>query len=285
MRPNRIAVTGANGKLGRVVTRRLLDAGYDVVALDVAGTPEPDATYVRIDLADYGQVADALAATDDRYPSVDAVVHLAAFPAPGLVPNVRTFQNNAIVDFNVFSAARLHGITNIVFASSETVLGVPFALDPPYLPVDEEVARPESTYSLTKLVAETTAAQFARWDPRLKILGLRFSNVMLESDYAGFPAFDADPSSRAWNLWCYIDARDAAQAVQKALEWDGTGFDTFIIASPDTVMSRSTASLIAGRFPDVELRREFGEREAPMSIEKARRILGYAPEFGWRDAL
>ena len=58
------------------------------------------------------------------------------------------------------------------------------------------------------------ARQFCRWDPELKIIGLRFSNVMDPEDYAAFPDFDGDPQPRKWNLWGYIDARDGAQAVR-----------------------------------------------------------------------
>ena len=90
--------------------------------------------------------------------------------------------------YNVFEAARRAGIRNIVWASSETVLGLPFDTPPPYVPVDEEYpGRPETAYSLAKLLDETMAEQFCRWDPELKIVGLRFSNVMEPEDYAAFP--------------------------------------------------------------------------------------------------
>ena len=112
------------------------------------------------------------------------------------------------------------GISTVVWASSETVLGLPFAhTPPPYIPVDEEYhPRPQSAYSLAKTLEEEMAAQFCRWDPDLSMTGLRFSNVMDPADYAAFPGFDADPDSRMWNLWGYIDARDGAQAVRLALE-------------------------------------------------------------------
>jgi len=85
--------------------------------------------------------------------------------------------------------------------------------------VDEEYPpRPESTYSLVKTLEEAMAVQLCRWNPELKMIGLRFSNVMEPADYARFPSFDADPGSRKWNLWGYIDARDGAQAVRLALE-------------------------------------------------------------------
>ncbi|MGA5302081.1 NAD-dependent epimerase/dehydratase family protein [Nucisporomicrobium flavum] len=276
----RVVVTGGNGKLGRAVVAHLGEHGYEVVNLDRTGRPPQ----TRIDLTDYGQTAEALTGIDDRYGSVDAVVHLAAIPAPGLLPNAATFHNNMLATFNVFQAAKLAGITNVVWASSETVLGLPFTTPPPYIPVDEEYpARPESTYSLVKHLEEQMAAQFCRWNPELKMIGLRFSNVMDPEDYAEFPSFDADPRSRSWNLWGYIDARDGAQAVRKALEFEGTGTEVFIIANADTVMSRTSASLAAEVFPGVPVTKELGEHETLLSIDKARRVLGYEPEHSWRS--
>src|ERR1043165_1263717 len=169
-------------------------------------------------------MVEVLTGIDDRYDSVDAVVHLAAIPAPGITANAATFHHNITATYNVFAAARAAGITNIVWASSETLLGVPFDTPPPYLPVDEEYpARAETTYALVKYLEEQMAAQMCRQDPTLKMIGLRFSNVMLTDDYAGFPAFNADPALRSWNLWSYIDARDGAQAVRRALEHPATG--------------------------------------------------------------
>jgi nucleoside-diphosphate-sugar epimerase len=102
-------------------------------------------------------------------------------------------------------------------------------------------------------------------------------------DYAGFPAFDADPRLRSWNLWSYIDRRDAAQAVRRALEHGARGMDVFIIANQDTVMTRPNAELLAEVYPDVPVRREVGPNETLLSIEKARRVLGYEPEHSWRN--
>jgi nucleoside-diphosphate-sugar epimerase len=277
----RIAVTGGTGKLGRAVVAELRDSGDEVINLDIAAT-RPD---LRIDLTDYGQTLEALTSIDDRYSKIDAVVHLAAIPAPGITANAATFQNNILTTYNVFAAAKAAGIENVVWASSETVLGLPFDTPPPYIPVDEEYpARPESRYSLVKHLEETMAAQFCRWNPRLKMIGLRFSNVMDPEDYAEFPSFDADPMRRKWNLWGYIDARDGAQAVRKALDYKATGMDVFIIANADTVMSRSSASLAAEVFPDVKVTKELGEHETMLSIDKARRVLGYEPQFSWRQA-
>jgi nucleoside-diphosphate-sugar epimerase len=280
----RVAVTGSTGKLGRAVVRDLAAHGYDVVSLDAATPPEGRWTFTRIDLTDFGQTVEALTGVDDRYSEVDAVVHLAAIPAPGLTSNAATFHNNIRCTYNVFAAARLAGIRNVVWASSETVLGLPFETPPPYIPVDEEYpGRPESTYSLCKLLEEHMAAQFCRWDPRLKMIGLRFSNVMDPEDYASFPSFQDDPRARSWNLWGYIDARDGAQAVRRALEHEATGVDVFVIANADTVMNRPSVELAAEIFPDVPVTRRLGEHETMLSIDKARRVLGYEPQHSWRD--
>ena len=281
----RIAVTGGTGKLGRAVVADLKAHGYDVVVLDQVVPPGWTEGVTRVDLTDYGQVLGALTKVDDRYDGVDGVVHLAAIPAPGMAPNAATFANNVVSTYNVFEAARVAGITNVVWASSETVLGLPLDTPPPYLPIDEEYrVRPESSYSLGKAVDEEMAHHFCRWNPATKIVGLRFSNVMEPHDYAAFPAFDADPWLRKWNAWGYIDARDGAQAVRKALELDATGYDVFIVANADTCMSTPSAELAALVFPGVELRRPVEGTETLLSIEKARRVLGYEPEHSWRDA-
>ncbi|MEU6246206.1 NAD(P)-dependent oxidoreductase [Glycomyces sp. NPDC047010] len=284
----RAAVTGGSGKLGRAVVRDLVEHGWDVVNLDRRPSPDhPDPfafPYSQVDFTDYGQAVEALTRIDDRYDGIDALVHLAAVPAPGLQPNSAVFRNNMLTSYNVFAAARLAGIENIVWASSETVLGLPFETPPPYLPVDEEYApRPESTYSLVKTMEETMVDQFCRWNPDLKATGLRFSNVMYPEDYAKFPAFESDPALRQWNLWSYIDARDGALAVRLGLEREGTGKEVFVIASPDTVMTTPTADLVAAHYPDLELKRPVSGHETLLSIDKARRLLGFDPKHSWRD--
>lgn len=277
----RIAVTGGSGKLGRHVVRRLASEGHQVLSLDRAGERNP--ALAIVDLRNYGQVLDVFLGLDDRHSGFDAVVHLGAIPAPGLLPDAATFENNMLSTYNVFQAARRAGIKKVVYASSETVLGLPFDVDPPYIPVDEDYpARPESTYSLVKHLEEQMAREMTRWDPELSIIALRFSNVMNEDDYAAFPAFDTDAMARKWNLWGYIDGRDGAQAVARALDNGQPGFQAFIIANEDTVMLRSSAALAAEVFPDVKVVKVLGEHETMLSIDKAKRLLGYAPEHSWR---
>lgn len=262
--------------------RELRNAGLNVINLDASGERGPG--FVRVDLTDYGQTVDAIMGVDDQHGGFDAIVHLAAIPAPGITSDVATFHNNILATYNVFHAAIRAGIRNVVYASSETVLGLPFDVPPPYIPVDEEyAARPESTYSLVKHLEEQMAIELVRWHADLKIVALRFSNVMYPDDYAAFPSYDDDAKNRKWNLWGYIDARDGAQAILRALELESVGFDRFIIAAADTVSSRPNAELLAEVYPDVPVTREVGEHETLLSIDKARRILDYAPKHSWRD--
>jgi len=142
---------------------------------------------------------------------------------------------------------------------------------------------PNSTYSVGKAVEEELAHHFARWNPELSIMALRFSNVMEPDDYAAFPGWQQDPAARRWNLWGYIDARDGAQAVRRAVESPLVGFEAFIIANADTVMDLPSADLIAAEFPGVEVRGELLGTQTLLGIAKARRLLGYSPQHSWRD--
>src|SRR3954466_9063800 len=280
----RVAVTGSSGKLGRAVVDDLVAHSSAVVALDRVPSHRSGVTPTAVEPTAAGQAAEALSGIDDRHDGVDALVHLAAIPAPGLRPNAATFANNMTASYNVYSAALRAGVRNIVWASSETVLGLPFDEPPPYIAVDEEYPpRPTSTYSLVKTMEEELARQLCRWHPDLSMTGLRFSNVMYPEDYAEFPGWDADPALRRWNLWGYIDARDGAQAVRRALEHTEPGADVFIVANADTVMSRPTSELLAAEFPGVPVTRELGEHETLLSIDKARRVLGFEPQHSWRD--
>ena len=282
----RVVLTGGSGKLGRSCLADLLDHGYSVTNVDLARPADDLSPFVRADLTDMGQTMEVLRQVDDRHNGVDAVVHLAAVPAPGWAPGSELFRNNTVSTYNIFAAARHLGIRNIVSASSETVLGLPFNVPPPYVPVDEEYPpRPESSYALSKTMGEEMARHFCRWDPETKIISLRFSNVMLVSEYAAFPSFEDDLARRKWNLWSYIDARDAAQAVRKAVEAPLKGAEVFIIANADTVMTTPITQLVAEFYPGVPWKREVGPLESVFSIEKARRLLGYEPQYSWRGGV
>jgi len=272
----RIVVTGGTGKGGKWVVRELRDAGHDVLNVDVRHDGSPHGQCLIADLTDLGQALEALS-------GAEAVVHFAAIPAPELRPVSETFRINAMSTYNVFAAAERHGMRRVVWASSETVLGLPFDTPPLFAPIDETIEpRPESSYSLSKLVGETMATQVAR-RTGIGFLGLRISNIMEPEDYARFPSFWDDARLRKWNLWGYVDARDVAAAARLGLEADIEGAQVCIVAAADTVMTRPSADLMAEVFPDVPLRREVKDRESLLSIDRARQLLGYEPAHRWAD--
>ncbi|NML65535.1 NAD(P)-dependent oxidoreductase [Hymenobacter sp. RP-2-7] len=285
----RVCVTGGAGKLGKVCVQDLLAHGYDVFVLDTVPAAK-DVPHMVVDLADFGQTLDALSSVGQEiYAGVqnqafDAVVHLAAIPAPRQYSDAHTFQNNIMGTYNVFEASRRLGIRNVVWASSETTLGEPFENDAPYAPVDEDYPlRAKSAYALAKVLMEDMARQFCYQTPDFKLIGLRFSNVMEPQDYEKFASYQADPELRKWNMWAYIDARDGAQAIRKAVEWQATGMHAFIIANADTVMEKPSAELLREALPGVEVRKELAGHETLLSIDKARKELGYEPTHTWRD--
>lgn len=277
--PVKICVTGASGKAGRATTRELLAHGYEVVATDVAPPPEDlGVQLLRADMTDYGQTVEALH-------GVDAVVHLANVPAPGIHTPATTFTTNTAMNSNVFLAAAQLGLDRVVWASSETTLGLPFDTPPRYAPVDEEhYPLPTSTYALSKVAGETIAGHIAEWSG-IPFVGLRYSNIMEPHDYERFPSFWDDPQLRKWNLWGYIDVRDAAAATRLALDAPVQGSAAFIIAAADTVMNRPSVDLLREVYPDVPLTRDVGEFETLLAIDRAREVLNFAPQHSWRGEI
>jgi nucleoside-diphosphate-sugar epimerase len=275
----RVCVTGASGRAGRVTVAELLDHGYDVVATDLVRPAHDLGTGLLLaDLTAYGQAVEVLAGTD-------AVVHLANIPAPGIHTPAVTFNANMAMNFNVFLAAAQISLERVVWASSETTLGLPFDEPPRYAPLDEDhYPLPTTTYGLSKVASETVAAHISAWS-RLPFIALRFSNILGPADYQQFPTYWADPLLRKWNLWGYIDERDAAAACRLALEAPVEGSTSYIIAAADTVMNRPSEGLLKEVFPGVPLTRDVGEFGSLLATGRAREALGFVPQHSWRDHL
>jgi nucleoside-diphosphate-sugar epimerase len=274
-----IGVTGSGGKLGRATTALLAERGHQVVGFDLAGAT--GAGFTRVDLSDYGQTLDALLGVTARHEGLDAVVHLAAIPVNGVVPDAATFQNNVTASFNVMFAAHRAGIRTLVFASSITAMGFPFAESPDVLPVDETVTRARNTYGLGKVVEEAMAAQLAEWTDAASITALRFTNVVAADEYATFDRA-ADPDYRRDLIGSWIDARDGALAVALALEHARPGFEVYNVAAPESGSRIPSRDLAARWFPGTRVADDLGAYESLMSTRKIRDRLGFAAQHDWR---
>lgn len=279
----RIAVTGSSGKLGKHAVAALRAAGHRVTGFDIVSSVYGDDT-VRLDCADFGAVMGALSGVDTAARRFDAVLHLAGIPKPGATTDEAAFRINVMGTYNVFSAAARLGIGRVVWASSETILGLPFAEPPQFAPIDEaHPLLPNWSYALGKRVGETMADEFARWHPAMAIVSLRFSNVYVAEDYAALPQIQTDPASRKWNLWSYIDAEDAAEACRCAMEASTTGHEAMIIAAADNLMGRPSRDLMEEHFPGVPLADGLSGEASLLTSARAAELIGYAPRVSWRQ--
>lgn len=290
----RILFTGGSGKAGRHVIPWLIEKGYEVHNIDLVPLDSPGVTNLIVDIADSGQVFNALSMHRD-FPDLesgegvkgfDAVVHFAAIPRILIKPDNETFRVNVMGTYNVIEAAVKLGIRKVVIASSETTYGICFAegeRDPHYLPFDEEYdVNPMDSYGLSKVVNEKTARAFAE-RTGADIYALRIGNVIEPDEYSRFPDFVSHPETRLRNAWCYIDARDLGQIVHRCIEKDGLGFQVFN-ATNDTVTSDMTTAELAKRFfPNVPLKWQPEGDEAMISNRKIREVLGFKEEHNWRQ--
>ncbi len=240
------------------------------------------------DLTDYGQATEVLR-------GADAVVHLANIPAPAWLRQRSRSTPTSTMNFNVFHAAAALGLSTVVWASSETTLGLPFGHGPEqapgapgelrYAPVDEDhFPYPATTYALSKVASETTRGADL---PLVRHPVRRPAHLQHHGTprLPAVPGYWPDPHSRKWNLWGYVDVRDVAAACRLGLEADVTGSHNVIIAAADTVMNRPSRDLLAEVFPDVPLTGEIGEFDTLLAIDRAKQLIGYEPRHSWRDEL
>lgn len=274
----RVVVTGGSGLAGRAVVAHLAEHGHELTNVDLVPGEGP-APFLRADLTDLGQVYGSLT-------GAEAVVHLAAIPRPTFdVPEV-VFQTNVMATFNVLQAASTLGIRRVVIASSVSVLGYPFferPIAPSDVPIDEEhPLLPQDAYALSKLVGEELAAGFARRGG-LSVVSPRFPWIHTPETFAEqIRPLWADPAAGASNLWSYIDARDAAEAVRLSLTADIEGHEACFVAANDSFMPIPTRELVAQHYPTTIVRDGLAEHGSLLNSAKAERLLGYRARHSWR---
>jgi UDP-glucose 4-epimerase len=286
----RVLVTGARGKVGRATVAALIQAGHDVRATDVLPpvfeSPEPgEPDYYQANLTDAGDAFAVVRGTG-------AVVHAAAIPEPTHNPPHVVFQNNLMSVFNVLEASIRFGVSRFVNISSETVPGFffperPFL--PDYLQVDEEhPIRPQDPYATAKHFSELLMDGAIRRSD-IRPISIRPCWVQHEGNYERNlgPWVRALPQDLSPNFLSYIDVYDLADATVLAVESDLPGHEVFYIASPDTVGNRPLEEVVRQYYGDeIEIRRPLPREDASyISIEKARRMLGYDPKRSWSEYL
>ncbi|CAM4213588.1 nucleoside-diphosphate-sugar epimerase [Paenibacillus endophyticus] len=273
-----IAVTGGSGKLGFAVIQSLQQQGYQVVSLDNQRSNELRCKQVKVEMSDFGQVVAALH-------GADAIIHLAAIPAPLFHTTPYIFANNTIAGYHILEAASILGIRKVVMGSSESSYGFAWApqpFDPDYLPLDEEhPQQPQECYGLSKVVNELTAEMFDRRNG-LQTISLRFSMITKPDDYKHLSV--RKPEAFKNIMWSYIDIRDAVSACIAALQVEDRGAISLNITSSDTLSDWETLRLLEKFYPEVaDLRSSFEGRTAIVSNRLAQDVLGWRPKHSWAD--
>jgi nucleoside-diphosphate-sugar epimerase len=257
----------------------LIDAGHEVLSLDRA---PPAAALCKSWICDLTSAGDLYQA----FKGADAVIHLAAYQAPGLVPDSETFSNNTIASYNVLKAATDSGARRVVMASSIAAYGFTYAAvmwPPEYLPLDEDYpCTPQDPYGLSKITGEKLADSFVSYTDT-SVVSLRISGVNFDFSYASLPARWADPGARIGTFWSYIDARDAAEACRLAVE---AKIDGHLICNLSNDVSRyrePTAELVATYLPGTKIRDGFPSHFGGLDNSRAKDILGFKARHHWQD--
>ncbi|GAA1273842.1 NAD(P)-dependent oxidoreductase [Pseudonocardia aurantiaca] len=273
-----VLVTGAAGVIGRVVVLVLAGAGMRVVAADRVESGAGGRVLVG-DMCDARFVAECL-------DGVDAVVHLAAIPAPGQAPEEVTLAHNVQSAYLVLDGAGRAGLRTAVAASSASAYGYAWAerdLSPPYAPIDEaQPCVPIDSYGLSKVMTEEVGA-FAtrRWGIPTTLLrfpfvgdGERLANrlAQVRDDVGGGRS----------ELWTWLDTRDAARAVLAVLTSGLTGHHVLNIAAPDSSTWEPAAALMAKYHPETSIRGPLEPDASLFDTTLARDLLGFVPAHGWR---
>jgi len=270
----KIAITGATGRIGHAIMNEALRQGHSVVGIDRVAPAELETRenyrFVQADIGDY----DALVAA---FTGCDALIHMAAIPAPIGYPDHVVHNNNVVGSYNALRAAVEVGIKRIVQASSVNAIGLSFSRKASfdYFPVDEEHPNhSEEPYSLSKWICEQQADSFARRYDDLRIASMRFHLVVEEREKAKNFYADVTPEV-AKHLWAYTLYDAAARACLLALEAPFMGHEVFYIIAPETLLDIPTLELAARFFPDVPIRSDLRGRRSFFSSAKAERMLGW----------
>jgi UDP-glucose 4-epimerase len=275
----KILFTGSSGpKVGARVAAVLAQA-HEMVGIDT------DAGALTTHQQDIVSVANWAPLLD----GVDAVVHFAALHAPHRATHSRAafYDTNVHATARLIEAAKSAGVARFVMASTTSVYGRAMRSRERAVWVNEELTpAAEDIYDETKLAAEALCS--AAFAPTFVTIALRFSRC--------FP--EPPPLMTLYRLYRGVDARDVAQAFSLALTaplsafaaLNVSGATPFVPSDVDALM-HDAPSVLSMRAP--ELVSAFAARTWPLptsidrvyAIDLARRVLGYAPAYGWQSCL
>ena len=271
----KIAVTGGIGSVGKAVVDMALAQGHSVVSIDRI-SPSNDVrkagvTYLQADITDY-------TAMENAFRDCDAVVHMAAIPAPGGHPDHEVHNNNVVGSYNILRAAVEVGIQRVCQASSVNATGLAYSRWPrfDYFPLDEQhPTYNEDPYSLSKWICEEQGNSFARRYEEMTIASMRFHWVIPQRATAVQASGYSQTKAAIKNLWAYTLQSAAARACLLALTADFKEHEVFYITAPDTISDIPSLELKQKYFPDVPVRGDLSGNKSFFNSSKAEHLLGW----------
>jgi nucleoside-diphosphate-sugar epimerase len=233
-----LLITGAAGRIGTYL-RQELGSEYHVRCLDLVRVPDAQDMHVA-NVTNFKAVLKAMR-------GVDAAIHLAGNPRVHQ-PWADVYTSGIAGTYNVFEAARLAGVKQIIYASTNHVSGQR-EIDREQNITPAQLVRPDSLYAVGKVFGEALG-QFFVDRYQMSIVCLRIGWFRID------PKID-DPNDFLLPIYC--SPRDLAQMVRRSLERKDLGFQIFYAVSANT-----------RRYWD---------------ISNAQALLGYAPQDNAEDLL
>ena len=223
----KILVTGGAGYIGSHTCVELLNAGYDVVVVDILYNASAkaldrvreitgkDLTFYEADVLDAPKMDEIF-----KKEQVDCVIHFAGLKAVGesVVKPLEYYKNNINGTLVLCEAMRKNGCKNIIFSSSATVYG-----NPAFIPITEECPKgtPTNPYGWTKWMIEQILTDLHTADPEWNVILLRYFNP-IGAHKSGL--MGEDPKGIPNNLLPYV--AQVAIGKLKCLGVFGDDYDT-----------------------------------------------------------
>jgi UDP-glucose 4-epimerase len=287
-----VLVTGGTGFIGSYLLRRLAKNGERVIAYDLAPQTKTIrdilnmVTVVKGDIQDIRYLLQVLKEHD-----VDTIIHTAALLIAESQKNPSmAIRINMEGIINILEVARLTDSRKIVFTSSQAVYGVTEEI-----PIDENYPKnPNTVYGITKLASELFGLNYHE-NYGLDFVALRFPlvygfgrvrgfgiiNELIEKPFVGLPAEISHGGSQKYEP---LYVKDAVNALYLAMHARNLKNRIFNIGSQEMLYLREIADIVKKFIPSAVFKIGSGYNIAyctrgPLSIEKARRELGYKPQY------
>ncbi|XP_065557655.1 UDP-glucose 4-epimerase-like isoform X3 [Artemia franciscana] len=208
-----VFVTGGAGYIGSHTVLELVEAGYEVIAVDnftncVCGTEGQAAslkrveeitgkkiTFYQCDLLDKPRLAEIF-----KKHKIDCVIHFAAMKAVGesMILPLLYYKNNLIGTINLLEVMKENNCLQLLFSSSCTIYG-----NPDHLPINEKhsIGNVTNVYGRTKYIIEEMLVDLSKAEPEWNIISLRYFNPV-GAHHSG--RMGEDPTKAFTNIMPYI---------------------------------------------------------------------------------